>query len=48
MQSFIKGKNIDDLSKIHNCTNITISRNLKKSVTRMRSNQKGSGKRKHI
>ena len=29
-QSFIQGKSVDDLSKIFNCTNLTISRNLKK------------------
>tara|TARA_S200000501_G_C20754250_1_gene713067 strand:+ start:49 stop:861 length:813 start_codon:yes stop_codon:yes gene_type:complete len=32
IQSFIKGKTIDDLSKIHKCTNLTISRNLKKTL----------------
>ena len=30
VQSFIKGKSVDDLSKIFKCTNLTISRNLKK------------------
>ena len=29
-QSFIEGKNVDDLSKIFKCTNLTICRNLKK------------------
>ena len=29
-QSFIQGKSIDDISKIYNCTNLTICRNLKK------------------
>ncbi len=31
-QSFIKGKTVDDLSKIFNCTNLTICRNLKKKL----------------
>ena len=31
-QSFIKGKAVDDLSKFFNCTNLTICRNLKKSL----------------
>ena len=31
-QSFIEGKNVDDLSKIFKCTNLTISRNLKKAL----------------
>ena len=31
-QSFIKGKTVDDLSKIFKCTNLTICRNLKKNL----------------
>ena len=31
-QSFIKGKTVDDLSEIFKCTNLTISRNLKKAL----------------
>tara|TARA_A100001388_G_scaffold277253_1_gene267628 strand:- start:533 stop:1213 length:681 start_codon:yes stop_codon:yes gene_type:complete len=31
-QSFIEGKTVDDLSKIFKCTNLTISRNLKKTL----------------
>ena len=31
-KSFIKGKTVDDLSKIFNCANLTISRNLKKKL----------------